>query len=106
MPKVLAWSSGGERDNPVECEYLIMDHAPGIDAGCIWGKMDIEKKLQTMRDIVRIQKKLLSVRFQKYVYLWTLGADRILLIYYETIQLWMFVLPGSGAFRLPSCVNR
>lgn len=69
VPKVLAWSADAEHDNPVDCEYLIMEHAPGVDSGRLWPEMELEQKFQTMKDIVEVQSKLLSVHFRWCVYL-------------------------------------
>jgi hypothetical protein len=63
---VLAWSA--HTDNPVEAEYILMEVAEGTQLGDIWHEMEIERKLQITRDIVGIEKKLLSASFTRSVF--------------------------------------
>ncbi|GIK05338.1 phosphotransferase enzyme [Aspergillus viridinutans] len=63
VPKVLAWNATVDSANRVGAEYIIMEHAPGKNLADHWADMDLEHKVQTMKDIVTIQQKLLSVRF-------------------------------------------
>ncbi|RHZ63467.1 phosphotransferase family protein [Aspergillus thermomutatus] len=66
VPKVLAWNATVDSANRVGAEYIIMEHAPGKNLADHWADMDLEHKVQTMKDIVTIQQKLLSVRFPAY----------------------------------------
>ncbi|KAL1885406.1 hypothetical protein Plec18167_000900 [Paecilomyces lecythidis] len=66
VPKVLAWNSSTDSENRVGAEYIIMEHAPGKNLADVWSDMDLDRKVQTMKDIVDIQRKLLSVRFSRY----------------------------------------
>ncbi|KAJ0422488.1 phosphotransferase family protein [Aspergillus carlsbadensis] len=66
VPEVLAWNAVVDSTNCIGAEYSIMEHAPGKNLADIWVDMDLEHKLQTMKDIVAIQNKLLSLKFSKY----------------------------------------
>ncbi|KAG5293793.1 phosphotransferase enzyme family protein [Histoplasma capsulatum G186AR] len=64
VPKVLAWS--GNADNAVKSEYIIMEAAAGTQLADIWEDMEIDNKLKVVENIVLIEKKLLSLSFNRY----------------------------------------
>ncbi|KAI2606604.1 kinase-like domain-containing protein [Hypoxylon sp. NC1633] len=64
VPKVLAWSM--EADNPVQSEYIVMEEAAGDQLGDIWDTLSLETKLEIVKDLVAIEKRLLSVSFTRY----------------------------------------
>ncbi|KAM5468490.1 hypothetical protein MferCBS49748_003537 [Microsporum ferrugineum] len=66
VPEVLAWNSAVDPTNCVGAEYIIMEHATGRNLADVWTDMDLEQKVQTMEDIVAIQRKLLSLKFFGY----------------------------------------
>lgn len=65
VPKVLSWSA--EVENPVESEYILMEEASGNQLGEIWDEMEIHDKLKIVDDIVAIEKKFLSLSFNRFV---------------------------------------
>jgi hypothetical protein len=50
-------------DNPVRAEYIVMEEAPGISLADVWGDMGLQSKDKVIKDLVAIEKKLLSVSF-------------------------------------------
>lgn len=54
--------------NRVGAEYIVMENATGSNLADVWADMDLEHKVQTMKDIVKFQQKLLSLRFSVFVY--------------------------------------
>ncbi|KAI0868933.1 kinase-like domain-containing protein [Hypoxylon argillaceum] len=64
VPKVLAWSM--DADNPVQSEYIIMEEAAGVQLSQVWDTLPIESKLEIVKDLVNIEKKLLSISFTRY----------------------------------------
>ncbi|RYP57608.1 hypothetical protein DL769_009386 [Monosporascus sp. CRB-8-3] len=65
VPKVLAWSM--EADNPVQSEYIIMEEAAGTQLGEVWETLPLETKLEIVKDLVTVERKLLSVSFTQFV---------------------------------------
>lgn len=64
VPKVLAWNSASQ--NSVESEYIIMEEAKGRQLHELWQKMNIRTKRGVVHEIVEVEKKLLSMSFNKY----------------------------------------
>lgn len=62
---MLAWS--GNADNAVKSEYIIMEAAAGTQLADIWEDMEIDNKLKVVENIVLIEKKLLSLSFNRFV---------------------------------------
>lgn len=54
-------------DNPVQAEYIVMEEAPGTSLADTWEDMGIRTKDKIIRDLVSIEKKLLSVSFTRLV---------------------------------------
>jgi hypothetical protein len=65
VPKVLAWSA--TKQNPVESEYIIMEEAEGRQLHKAWKQLELRAKREIVREIVDIEKKMLSVSFDMYV---------------------------------------
>lgn len=65
VPKVICWSA--HANNPVESEYIIMEEANGTQLGELWDDMKLREKRRIVKDILGIQKKLLSVSFTLFV---------------------------------------
>jgi hypothetical protein len=63
VPKVLAWSATSQ--NPVESEYIIMEEANGSQLHTIWPELELRAKRGIIHQIVDIEKKMLSVSFNK-----------------------------------------
>lgn len=68
VPKVLAWSAMSQ--NPVESEYIIMEEAKGSQLHTVWPELELRAKRDIIHQIVDIEKKMLSVSFDKCVRLW------------------------------------
>ncbi len=65
MPKVYAWSANAQ-DNTVGAEYIIMQKAPGIQLEHAWSKMDLEDRLEVVKQTVRYQSKWMSASFKQF----------------------------------------
>jgi hypothetical protein len=67
VPKVLAWNAAADVTNPVGAEYVIMELPSSDNLADVWAKTSLEVKKQTVKDVVEIQRKLLSIKFLGYV---------------------------------------
>ena len=63
VPRVLAWSATDQ--NPVQAEHIIMEEAKGCQLHETWQHLPLRKKCDIVREIVDIEKRLLSVSFAK-----------------------------------------
>jgi hypothetical protein len=54
-------------DNPVQAEYIVMEEAPGTSLADSWEDMEIHSKDKVIKELVAIEKKLLSVSFTRLV---------------------------------------
>jgi hypothetical protein len=61
VPRVLAWSANEQ--NPVQAEYIFMEEARGSQLHELWDELPLRKKVDVIREIVDIERKLLSVSF-------------------------------------------
>lgn len=64
VPKVLAWSATDQ--NPVRAEYIIMEEARGSQLHEVWQDLSLRTKSEIIREFVDVERKLLSVSFNKY----------------------------------------
>lgn len=64
VPKVLAWSATSR--NPVEAEYILMEEAEGSQLHEVWQGLQLRAKRDIVHDIVEIEKKMLSISFDRY----------------------------------------
>lgn len=64
VPRVYSWNA--QPDNPVGAEYIVMEEAPGTMLDSIWVELPLEERINIMKDLISIEKKLLSVSFSKY----------------------------------------
>ncbi|KZF20427.1 kinase-like protein [Xylona heveae TC161] len=58
VPEVLAWSISS--DNPVGCEYIIMEEVPGIALNTTWHSLDVDQKFAIVDQILSLQTRLLQ----------------------------------------------
>jgi hypothetical protein len=65
VPKVLSWS--GEAENPVESEYILMEEVTGDQLGEAWDELELPDKLKIVDDIVKFERKFLSLSFTRSV---------------------------------------
>ncbi|KAH7402342.1 kinase-like domain-containing protein [Phaeosphaeria sp. MPI-PUGE-AT-0046c] len=63
VPRVLAWSATDQ--NPVQAEYIIMEEARGTQLQEVWQDLPLRKKCEIIRAIVDVERKLLSISFEK-----------------------------------------
>ncbi|KAI9836106.1 MAG: hypothetical protein M1819_001722 [Sarea resinae] len=63
-PEVYAWSAS--TDDPVGAEYIIMEEAAGRQAVDTWDTLELESKVAIMKELISIEKKLLSVCLTSY----------------------------------------
>lgn len=64
VPKVLAWNASNQ--NPVQSEFIIMEEARGSRLHEVWQDLPIRLKTNIIREFVEVERKLLSVSFNKY----------------------------------------
>lgn len=62
-PRVYAWSA--QIDNPVGSEYIIMEEATGTMLAGVWDTLELEVQIAIMKDLVSVEKKLLSLSFNR-----------------------------------------
>lgn len=65
VPKVLDWSATDQ--NPVESEYIIMEETKGSQLHEVWQDLELRAKRDIIREIVGVEKKMLSVSFDRYI---------------------------------------
>lgn len=58
VPRVFSWSDSS--DNPLGCEYIIMEEAQGRALNTVWSSLDIPEKLAVVDEVLSIQKRLIS----------------------------------------------
>jgi hypothetical protein len=58
VPKVFAWST--TCDNPVGCEYIIMEVAPGDALNTVWPTLEVDKKFAVIDGIISMQKRIVQ----------------------------------------------
>ncbi|EXJ57114.1 hypothetical protein A1O7_07458 [Cladophialophora yegresii CBS 114405] len=56
VPKVFSWSDTS--DNPVGCEYIILEEAQGQALNTVWSDLPIPEKLMVVDEILSIHKRL------------------------------------------------
>ncbi|KAL3417139.1 hypothetical protein PVAG01_11139 [Phlyctema vagabunda] len=64
VPEVYAWSASA--DNSVGAEYIIMDEAAGEPAATSLDTMELEDKVAIAKELISIEKRLLSISFSCY----------------------------------------
>ncbi|KAF2127779.1 hypothetical protein P153DRAFT_55435 [Dothidotthia symphoricarpi CBS 119687] len=64
VPKVLAWSATDQ--SSVQAEYIIMEEARGSLLHEVWRDLSLRTKSDIIREFVDIERKLLSVSFDRY----------------------------------------
>lgn len=67
IPEVLAWSATTQ--NPCRSEYVIMEEAEGSQLHKVWSQMGLRAKRDVVHQIVEIERRMLSVSFDKCVLL-------------------------------------
>lgn len=58
VPRVFSWCHSS--DNPVGCEYIIMEEAPGRPLDAMWPSFDIPDKIAVVDEILSMQKRLIA----------------------------------------------
>jgi hypothetical protein len=61
---VYAWNA--DPNHPVGSEFIIMEEAPGANLDDIWHDLPLEEKVAITKDLVSLEKKMLSVSLNKY----------------------------------------
>lgn len=65
VPRVHAWCA--DSNNPVGCEYIIMEEAQGTKLEDVWENLSLEERIAIMKDLVSIESKILSISFKRSV---------------------------------------
>jgi serine/threonine protein kinase len=65
VPKVLAYCTRAS-ESRLGSEYIVMEKAPGIELGRIWGGMKPRDKLAIVKQLATITAKLSAARFSHY----------------------------------------
>ncbi|BCR96713.1 phosphotransferase enzyme [Aspergillus luchuensis] len=63
-PRVYAWNA--DVNNAVGSEYIIMEEAAGTKLDDIWDVISLEEKIEIMKDLVQLEKKMLQVPLNNY----------------------------------------
>ncbi|KAE8155153.1 phosphotransferase family protein [Aspergillus avenaceus] len=64
IPRVYSWNA--DADNAVGSEYIIMEEATGTKLDCVWHDFSLEQKVEVMKDLVKLEKKMLSAPLNGY----------------------------------------
>ncbi|KAL8971193.1 MAG: hypothetical protein Q9197_003409 [Variospora fuerteventurae] len=65
-PKVFAWASRVDDDNPVGAEYIIMEKMQGESLASRWFSLSTKELAKVIEQIVEIENRLFSARFSKH----------------------------------------
>ncbi|KAL2061554.1 hypothetical protein VTL71DRAFT_6931 [Oculimacula yallundae] len=65
VPRIYTWNSR-LLDNPVGCEYIIMEKQSGVMLYNVWDNMKGSQKAEILKQVVEIEKAFTSTRFTKY----------------------------------------
>ncbi|GLB12039.1 hypothetical protein AtubIFM57258_009317 [Aspergillus tubingensis] len=64
IPKILDWSNDAtSSDNPIGSEYIIMEHATGVQLHKKWHEMDGKKRIKCIDAIYRKLKEVVDLQF-------------------------------------------
>ncbi|EAW07758.1 aminoglycoside phosphotransferase family protein [Aspergillus clavatus NRRL 1] len=72
-PQVYAWNA--DVNNPVDSEYILMEEAPGTKLEDIWDDLSLEEKIEVMKDLVQLEKKMLQAPLNNYGSLYYSSAN-------------------------------
>jgi len=73
IPKIIAWSDNDS--NPVGSEYILMEHADGVELRKIWFDLDSDVQLNCIRNITSRLEDMTQLRFPAYGSLYLRGSD-------------------------------
>ncbi|KAL8838293.1 MAG: hypothetical protein Q9170_002190 [Blastenia crenularia] len=65
-PKVFAWASRVDGDNPVGAEYIIMEKMQGESLASRWSSLSTKELAEVIEQIVDIESRLFSARFSEH----------------------------------------
>ncbi|KAK2748309.1 hypothetical protein FQN57_000967 [Myotisia sp. PD_48] len=65
-PRVLGWSSPTIQPNPVGAEYILMEKMKGRQLSEVWDTMSEAQRLDLVKSLVAIEKKLASTKFEHH----------------------------------------
>ncbi|KAL8714703.1 MAG: hypothetical protein Q9225_006528 [Loekoesia sp. 1 TL-2023] len=66
VPKVFAWASRIDGDNPVGAEYIIMEKAQGESLASRWLSLSTKELAEIVKEVVEVESRLFSARFAEY----------------------------------------
>ncbi|KAB8257898.1 kinase-like domain-containing protein [Aspergillus pseudonomiae] len=72
-PQVYAWNA--DVNNAVGSEYIIMEEAPGTKLEDIWHVLSLEEKVEIMKNLVQLEKKMLQAPLNCYGSLYYASAN-------------------------------
>ncbi|OGM39302.1 hypothetical protein ABOM_011970 [Aspergillus bombycis] len=72
-PQVYAWNA--DVNNDVGSEYILMEEAPGTKLEDIWHVLSLEEKIEIMKDLVQLEKKMLQAPLNSYGSLYYASAN-------------------------------
>jgi len=64
VPKILAWSD--DTNNPIGCEYILMDHADGVELHKLWFELDSTVQIDCIVSIVKKLADMARLTFPAY----------------------------------------
>lgn len=75
IPKILAWNDNA--DNPIGCEYILMDHAEGIELRKVWFELDSNVQSHCIVEITEKLTDMTRVTFPAYGSLYLRGSPAV-----------------------------
>jgi len=64
VPKVLEWND--DETNPIGTEYIIMEHAPGVQLHGLWPGMIPEQHMLTVKALTKLIQSMATLEFPAY----------------------------------------
>lgn len=74
-PNILAWSD--DANNPVGCEYILMDHADGVELRKLWFDLDSDLQLDCIVKITERLADMTRLNFPAYGSLYLRGSSAL-----------------------------
>ena len=66
IPKVFAWNSKADADNPVGAEYIIMQNVQGETLASRWLSLSTKEIFEVIKQVVDIESRLFSAHFSEF----------------------------------------
>jgi hypothetical protein len=60
VPEIYGYSATA--DNPAQAEYMFLEYGPGGNLGALWGGMNEHDRQQFVKNLVKLESRLFSLR--------------------------------------------